>query len=147
MTKVLPATCVGQVVTVLPTVPLYQPSLPTPPLLPTLATPLPGAIVLSQGIGQSVGFVIIHEENVFYVANISLDLKLALDQVGLALTQAATALGNVSSALTLLDAKPTGGTGSAIVPVTVTDVTALGAAATSLAAANTALGVIKEALA
>ncbi len=132
MSKVLPATCIAQVVTTGPVVPTYQPMLPYPPRLPIPAAPLPGAIVLSQGIGPSVGIAVIDEDSAFYIANISPGLKLALDQI-------ATALNQISSTLTSIGAGMAG-SGTAPPPTLATDVAAI-------AAAVTALTTIKEALA
>ncbi len=131
MSKILPAICVAQIVTTEPIVSLYQPSLPMPPILPTPAFPLLGAVILSQGIGPSTGVAVIDEDNSFYIADISGDLKTLLEKVISLLT-------NLTTALTLIDAKPTGGTGSAPTPVAATNITNL----TTIAGELTALEAI-----
>ncbi len=141
----LPATCIAGVVTVLPILPVYQPALPNPPILPTVPTILPGAIILSGGVGPSIGFVVIDGINAYYVANISISLKLVLDQLVLAFNQANTALTQIATTLTSIAAGMTGPT-TAPPPTIVADVLAINTAAVALAAANTVIGTLKEVL-
>lgn len=93
MSKVLKATCLqGQVMA-------GEPSLP-----------LPGAVILSEGVGQSEGVAVLDETQAYYLANITPDLETtleklisALSQVKTGLDKAVAALGKAQSALTSLD--------------------------------------------
>lgn len=140
MSKMLPATCTAQVVTVLPIVPIWQPALPAPPNLPVPATPLVGAVVLSAGIGPSVGVAILDEDKAVYIANIAPDLAALLSQV-------LTALGQVKAAIQAIATGPVtpaggsaGPTSPALAASLATNVTALTAVETAL---TTLQGVLK----
>ncbi len=82
MSRLLSATCVGGVVKV-------------------GDLPVPGAVILSEGVASSTGFLVIEKDGKYYVAKTSPDLKTTLEKVASALTQIATAL-------TVLDGKPLG---------------------------------------
>lgn len=129
MTKILDASCVGGVVVA-----------GDPPL------PLAVDTILSEGVAASDGIAIIDGLKSRYITNVSADLKTTLQQVVAALTQTKTALDKIGSALSLIDAKPTGGTASAVTPVAATDILALAAAATAVDAAKTALNTLTGAL-
>ncbi len=89
--------------------------------------PLPGATVLSEGVGPSDGVAILDGASSYYVAKISPDLKTTLDKLISVLTE-------LTTVLPLIDAKPTGGTGSATTPVTVSSVANLTAISVQLTA-------------
>ncbi len=89
--------------------------------------PLPGATILSEGVGPSGGVAILDETSAFYVAKTSPDLKTTLDKLISILTE-------LTTVLPLIDAKPTGGVGSAPTPVTVSSVANLTAISLELTA-------------
>lgn len=70
---------------------------------------IPGVTVMSEGVAASEGVLLIEVAELHYFGKTSGDLKLALEKIASALSQIATAL-------TTLDAKPVGGTGSAPAP-------------------------------
>lgn len=82
-------------------------------------------IILSEGDGPSEGILVLDAGSAFYIAKTSMDLKDTL-------TQLSAALGNVASALSTLDAKPVGGSGSAPAPGVASDVTAINQAKAQL---------------
>lgn len=134
MSKALPASCVGGVVTV-------------------DGLPLIGAVVGGEGVGQSTGVALLDEENAFYIPDSQGDLKTTLTKLIDVLTQLNTALNktvdavtNAATGLTTLDAKPTGGTGSAVVPTVVSAVAAIGTASASITTAATSIAAIKAEL-
>lgn len=129
MSKTLPASCVAGVVLA-----------GLPPL------PVPTATILSEGIGASTGVVVLDEFGATYVAKTSPDLKTTLEQLIDVLTQVTDALNKTASALTLVDAKPTGGAGSAVVPTTVSDVAGITAASAAIVAIKTVLTTFKAVL-
>lgn len=65
------------------------------------AIPIPTATILSKGIGPSTGIMILEEDKQTYIAKTSPDLETTL-------TKIASALGQIVTALTLIDAKPLG---------------------------------------
>lgn len=75
-----------------------------------------GVTILSGGVASSSGYLIIDQDRKYYVANTHLDLKTTLDKIASALTQIATAL-------TTIDAKPVGGSGSAPAPGAASQIT------------------------
>lgn len=104
----LPATCVGGVVT-------------------AEGVPIPSAEILSEGVGQSEGVVFLDEDEARYVAKITPDLKTTLEKLS-------DALGSIASALTAIDTKTlvtTCGAGSGTAgptPVAALDITAINTA-------------------
>jgi hypothetical protein len=82
MAKILPATCVGGVVKV-------------------GALEVPSAVILSEGVASSAGVLVVEEDAAHYLAKTSPDLKTTLEKI-------ASALGQIATALTALDAKPLG---------------------------------------
>lgn len=76
---------------------------------------LPNAQILSEGKQASSGLLFIDEEKLRYLCSSATDIKATLDKISLALAQ-------IASALTTIDAKPTGGTGSAVVPTVTSNV-------------------------
>lgn len=128
MSKALPASCVAGAVTA------------GTPALPVTAT------VLSEGVAASEGLVLIDEDVAYYFPKTSGDLKTTLEQVVAALTQTKTALDKVVLSLTAIDAKPTGGTGSASTPVATSNIALVTTAATAVEAAKTALNTLKGAM-
>lgn len=75
-----------------------------------------GVTVLSEGKQDSTGVLIVDGLKTYYITSNASDLVTTLDKISLALTQIATALNAI-------DAKPTGGTGSASTPVAAGNVT------------------------
>ncbi len=122
MSKMLPASCVAGVVTV-------------------DGLPIPGAVILSQGVGPSTGVVVIDESTVTYVAMSSPDLKTALEKVITALEKTVTALNNAASGLGLVDGKPQG----TLTPVLVaaSNITAIGTNSALITAAKVELETLK----
>jgi hypothetical protein len=88
MSKMLEATCVGGVVT-------------------QGGAPVPGADVLSEGIGASTGVLLLDDDQAVYVAKISPDLKSTLDGLITALTSISSALNALNTA-TLVTTCPAG---------------------------------------
>lgn len=89
--------------------------------------------ILSEGNQASTGVLIIDGLNTYYITSNATDLVSTLDNLSLALTQ-------IASALTAIDAKPTGGTGSASTPVASTNVTQIN---TIKSQVDTLKGVLK----
>jgi hypothetical protein len=79
MSKILQASCVGGVVT-------------------ASGVPVPAATVLSEGVGSSSGVLLLDEDKATYVAKTSPDLKTTL-------TKIISVLGQLTTALTLIDTK------------------------------------------
>ena len=71
---------------------------------------LSNALVLSEGKQASSGLLFIDEQKLRYLCSSATDIKSTLNHLGLVLSQ-------IASALTSIDGKPTGGTGSAVVPL------------------------------
>lgn len=82
MSKVLEASCIGEVVT-------------------CEGVPVPNAEILSEGEGASSGFLVIDGDKAYYVAKTSPNLKTTLEKL-------ISVLSNLTTALTTLDGKPTG---------------------------------------
>lgn len=110
MSKAISATCQGGVVKV-------------------SDLPIPEVNVMSEGVAASEGVLFIERDELYYLAKITPDLKTAIDKIASALSQIATAL-------TTLDAKPVGGTGSAPAP-------AVAAAITQISSIQSELTVLK----
>jgi hypothetical protein len=68
MSKILDASCQAGIVTI-------------------AGTPIPGAVILSEGIGPSTGFAVIDADKVYYIAKTSPDLKTAMTNLNTILTQ------------------------------------------------------------
>lgn len=119
---------------------------------------VPVATVMSEGVASSVGNLIVDEEKAWYITKISPDLKklitdlvAAISDVKSALDQVSLALTDSASALTIVDAKPVGGTGSAPAPGAAANITAITTAkgqidalASSLDSKKTALSTFKD---
>ncbi len=82
MPKVLEATCTAGIVSV-------------------GELPITDAVILSEGVAASTGFLIIQGSDSYYVAKTSPDLKTTLEKIS-------SCLDSLISALGLLDAKPIG---------------------------------------
>lgn len=113
MSKIIPATCAGGVVT-------------------AEGFAVPGAVVLSEGVGSSEGALILERDAPTYVAKTSPDLKATLEAI-------VSVLGQLTAALTAIDAKPTGGTASAPTPVATANVAQLTALQSQLTTLKGAL--------
>lgn len=134
MSKMLPATCVGGVVT-------------------AEGVPVPAAEILSEGVGESEGVVFLDEDKARYIAKISPDLKTTLEHLIEALGKAIEALNNASAALTSIDTAGyiiavSGGSGAPAVgtpspPVATGDISALDTATQGIEAAKAELETLK----
>lgn len=136
MPKVMPATCEAQVVT-------------------CNDLPLPGAVILSQGVGQSSGIAVLDGDSAHYVANISGDLKTLLTKVIDSLAQVKTALDKSVDALTAIDTAGyiltvnpgTGGaSGVAAAPVATADISSITSAANEIDSLKSQLSDLNGAL-
>lgn len=125
MSKVLPATCVGGVVT-------------------AGGLPIPGTTLYSEGVGASSGVLILEEDVAHYIAETSPDLEATLTQVLDALQDIASALTTVCTSLTSIFAVP----GAAWVPPAniPADVTSILLKVSEITAARTALTALKGSL-
>jgi hypothetical protein len=112
MSKILAATCVSGVVKV--------GSLPV------------DAEILSEGVASSSGVVVLEDDQATYIAKTSPDLKTTLEKI-------ASALGQLVTALTAIDAKPVGGSGSAPAPGAAANIAALTVLQTEVNALKAAL--------
>lgn len=126
MTKVLPATCQAQVVT-------------------ADGLPLTGATILSQGVGSSEGIAVLDEDQSFYVADITPDLKTTLEKVIDALTQIKSGIDKIADTLTDIGGGMAG-SGTAPPGTLVASVTQIKQFATTMDTAKTALNTLKGAL-
>ncbi len=75
-------------------------------------------VILCEGEGESSGMLVMQDGVVYYVGKTSPDLKDTLRKLVDALTE-------IASALSAIDAKPTGGTASAPAPAATGNVTAI----------------------
>jgi hypothetical protein len=106
--KLLAATCIGGLIT-------------------ADGLPVIGATILSEGLGPSSGILVLQDDDgKYYIAKTSTDLNTTL-------TQLITALSHVASALSAIDVKPVGGTGSAPAPAAAGDIAAITSASAALA--------------
>jgi hypothetical protein len=126
MTKVLPATCVGGIVT-------------------SQLFPVAAATILSDGTGPSSGYIVMDELEVFYVTSNASDLKSTLDDVIAGLNQAASALSNVASGMTAIAASMTGPT-TAPPPTLPATIGLITTAATQIQVSTAQLTVLKGVL-
>lgn len=99
MSKVIEATCENELVTAEGVV-------------------VESAEILSEGVAASEGVLVMDKEKTYYLAKTSPDLKSTLEKLISTLTQ-------IASALTAIDAKPTGGSGSAPVPAATGNVSSI----------------------
>lgn len=77
------------------------------------------ADVLSEGVGPSDGLAFIKDGQVYYITSNATDLKTTIEKLVSIVTE-------LSTALSLIDAKPTGGAGSSSTPVAAANVVNLG---------------------
>jgi hypothetical protein len=95
--------------------------------------PVAGAQILSEGVGPSTGILLLDEDKFYYIPKTSPDLKTTIEKLISILTE-------LTTSLTLIDAKPTGGVASAVTPVAALNIVNL----TAISAELTALsGVLK----
>lgn len=106
MLKALDASCVAGVVTV-------------------SGVPVSGAVILSEGAGSSTGVAYIDADKVYYVAKTTPDVATVIQKIIALLTE-------LTTALTAIDAKPTGGSGSASTPAAAANVVNLTAISAQL---------------
>jgi len=100
MSEVIEASCIAGVVAIEGTYPV-------------------AANIISEGVGQSDGLAFIREGQVYYLTSNATDLKTAIEKLVGIVTQ-------LTTALTAIDAKPTGGSGSLSTPVATANVVSLG---------------------
>lgn len=81
MSKIIPATCVGGVVT-------------------AEGVPVPGAVILSEGVGQSSGYLVLDGSEKTYIPKTSPDLKSSIQSLS-------SIIEKVAQILTSLDAVST----------------------------------------
>lgn len=126
MTKVLEATCTAGVV-----------------LVGTL--PVPTAEILSAGVGESSGVLLLDEDRAAYIADTTPDLETTLAKLSSSLGDISSALTTIANTLTAIGAGMTGPT-TAPPPTLATDVAQITAGATSLTAIQTQVDLLKETL-
>lgn len=134
MSRVLQATCIAGVVSV-------------------NGIPVPGVTLLSEGISQSQGILVVDEDRIFYLTNLGNDLETTLEKLidtitklNNGLTKTTEGLGKAVAALTKLDTKgfliaATAGVPSP--PIAATDILGITTASTAITQAVTELNVIK----
>lgn len=86
--------------------------------------PVPGAVILSEGVSASTGYAIFDEDKIYYVAKTSPDLKSAITTLNSMVQKIATILSSLDGALSGSNA----------------------AAITALNVQNTQFGLTKDAL-
>lgn len=86
---------------------------------------VPEATILSEGVAPSEGVLILQNGSKWYLCSNATDIKDLLEQI-------VTALTNISSALSTIDAKPVGGSGSAPAPAVASNVSAITSAKNTL---------------
>lgn len=112
MTKMIDATCTSGVVT-------------------ADGVPVPSAEILSGGVGQSSGVLLLDEDRAAYLANIEPDLSVTLDKLS-------TALGSIASALNKIDTKvlsttcPAGSGATLPLPLAASDIATIQTAKTAI---------------
>lgn len=94
--------------------------------------PEPDAEILSEGVGNSDGLAVISNGKIYYLTSNATDLKETIDKLINSITE-------LTTALTAIDAKPTGGSGSSSTPVAAANVVSLTAISTELTALKEAL--------
>ena len=87
--------------------------------------PVPGAVILSEGISASSGFAIFDEDKVYYVAKTSPDLKAAMTALN-------SMIQNILTVLSSVDSSATSGSNAAAIA--------------SIVVANTQFGLTKDLL-
>lgn len=134
MSKVLEASCIGGVVSV-------------------QGVPVPGVILLSEGVANSDGILIVDEGKAYYLTNIGNDLDTALGKVIEALEKIGAALEKTVDSLTAIDTAQyiiavSGGSGAPAVgtpspPVAAGDISGITSAAAELEAVKAELEALK----
>lgn len=127
MSKVLDATCKDNKVT-------FQ------------GVPVDGVLILSKGVAQSSGVLILQEGKAYYVTSSATDLEATLTGLLKALEKLGNALTQTAAALTTLDAKPVGGVGSAPAPAVASQVADINSAISEIQSASQELTDLKGAL-
>lgn len=130
MSKVLEATCVGGVVSV-------------------GGVPVPGVVLLSEGVANSTGILIIDEMRAYYITNVGNDLDTTLGKVIEAFDKVIAALEKAVDSLTTLDT--TGfliGAAGAVPspPVATADIAGITSAAAELEGVKAELETLKGSL-
>lgn len=137
MSKVLPASCVGNVVS-------FQ------------GFPVAGVTVQGAGVASSEGVLIIDEENSFYLANTSPDLNTTLEKLIAVLGKVKTGLTKTASGLNKVDTAGyiktvSGGSGApavgvAAAPVAASDISGINTSVSDIAAIISELETLKGGL-
>lgn len=130
MSKILPATCVGGVVT-------------------ADGIPLPGATIHSEGVAQSDGIAILDEDRADYIAKTTPDVKTLIEKMISVLDQVKAGLDKTADALTALDTAGfliAADAGVPSPPVAGADITGITSASTQINTLKTELNTLKEAL-
>lgn len=107
--------------------------------------PIEDAVILSKGLGDSEGVLLVEEDQATYIPNASTDIESTLTQLITALEKIADAITKTSTTFTSVGAGMTGPT-TAPPPTLAVDVALLVTYATAVTAAKTQLQSIKGAL-
>lgn len=100
------------------------------------------AIVMSEGLGDSSGLLIIDGGVSYYLTKVSPDLKSTIENTMDALEDMASVLNTIATTLTAIGAGMTGAT-TAPPPTLATDVASIVSKATEITATRTALNTLK----
>lgn len=106
---------------------------------------IPGAVVLSEGKQASAGVALIEEDKVTYVASSATDIKTTIEKLSASVDDISNALSTIAGTLTKIGLGMTGPTTAPPADLA-TDVTAINAKVTDLAAIKENLDLLKEQL-
>lgn len=106
---------------------------------------IPGVTVLSEGVGESSGLLIIEVDEPTYIALTTPDLKSTIEKAMDALEDVASVLNKIATTFTSIGAGMTGPT-TAPPGTLAADVATIVSKATEITATRTALGTLKGAL-
>lgn len=101
---------------------------------------VPSAVILSEGVGESTGVVLLDEDKAFYLAKISPDLKTAIERTIEGLEAAKTALTETATVLPIIAAP---GTTAAATAAAAQITSAVGSMTSAISALNTLKGALK----
>ena len=107
--------------------------------------PVADAVILSQGLGDSSGVLVIQGGLSYYIAKTSPDLDSTIQKTMDALEDLASVLNKIATTLTSIGAGMTGPT-TAPPPTLAVDVASIVSKATEITATRTALNTLKGAL-
>lgn len=126
MSKILEATCLAGVVKV-------------------GALPVTSAVILSEGVAQSSGALLMEGDEQFYIPKITPDLKTTLENLSSTLADVGSALTQTAAALTAIGANMLG-PATAPPPTLAASVAAITAKVTTIAATKVLVDTLKGAL-